>query len=229
MKKVAILQSNYIPWKGYFDLINSVDEFIIYDDVQYTNRDWRNRNKIKTAQGTKWITIPLSVKKRSQKINETTIANKNWTKKHVNTIITNYSKAPYFDHYSSQLFALYVQLKNEMYLSAINYTFIKKICEILDIDTTFSWSSDYKLIDGKTERLVDLCKQANATEYISGPAARDYIDESLFAEEGIKLTWMNYDGYPEYEQLFPPFEHNVSIIDLIFNCGPNSRKYMKSG
>jgi len=117
---------------------------------------------------------------------------------------------------------------DEKFLSKINYRFIMAICKILGIKTKISWSMDYELIEGKTERLVHLCKQAGATEYLSGPAAKDYIEEELFQKAGIKLTFMDYSGYPEYSQLYPPFEHKVSIIDLIFNVGSNAPKYMKS-
>jgi len=227
-KRVAIVQSCYIPWKGYFDMINLADEFILYDDVQYTRRDWRNRNKMKTANGTVWLTIPVNVKGRySQKIRETTISDPDWASKHWKSVVQWYSKAEYFRRYENQFEELYLNCQ-EHYLSMVNYRFLSAICGVLGIRTTLSWSSDYELVEGKTERLVALCKQAGAAEYISGPAARGYIDEKLFADAGITLRWMDYSGYPEYAQLFPPFEHKVSIIDLVLNEGPNAPKYMKS-
>jgi len=228
MKKVAIIQSNYIPWKGYFDIINMVDEFIIYDDVQYTRRDWRNRNRIKTPNGLKWLTIPVKVKgKYHQKIKDTKIADKNWVKKHWKTIIHNYSKAKYFKEYKDFFEELYLT-SNEEYLSEINYKFIVAINKILGINTKIRWSSEFKLLDGKTERLLGICKDCNADIYVSGPAAKEYFDKELAKKENIKVEWMDYSGYPEYEQLYPPFEHKVSIIDLIFNEGPNATKFMKS-
>lgn len=227
MKKVAIVQSNYIPWKGYFDLINSVNEFILYDDMQYTKRDWRNRNKIKTAKGLMWLTIPVQVKgKYYQKIRETVITDQQWNKNHWQSIVHNYFKAKYFYEYKEIFEDLYLSCQ-ESHLSRINYHFLTGICKILGINTQISWSMNYKLIEGKTERLVDLCKQAGATEYISGPAAKTYIDEELFRREGIKLRYMDYSKYPEYNQLFPPFEHGVSIIDLIFNEGENATKFIQ--
>ena len=117
---------------------------------------------------------------------------------------------------------------HESFLSQINYAFLTAICKILGIDTRITWSDEYTSVEGKTERLVNICKQAGATTYISGPAARDYIDQTLFNDENISLEYMDYSSYPEYRQLFPPFEHGVSIIDLIFNEGPDARKYMKS-
>ncbi len=228
MKKVAILQSNYIPWKGYFDIINMVDEFILYDDVQYTRRDWRNRNKIKIPSGSKWLTIHVDVKgKYLQSIKDTKISDLRWNQKHWKEIVHNYSKAKYFSEYKDVFEELYLGA-NDILLSNINYRFLAAICNILEIETKMTCSMDYDLIESKTERLVDLCKQVGADEYISGPSAKGYIDEDMFEKEGISLSYMDYSGYPEYPQLFPPFEHAVSIIDLIFNEGPGAQKYMKS-
>ncbi|MFH1957627.1 MAG: WbqC family protein [bacterium] len=227
-KKIAIIQSNYIPWKGYFDIINRVNEFILYDNVQYTQRDWRNRNKIKTPEGLRWLTIPVEVKgKYFQKINETKIAQKDWGKRHWNKILQNYSKAKYFKDYKKLFEDLYLS-SNEKYLSQINYKFIKVINKILNIATQISWLNDYEKTECKTKALLHICKKVGATEYISGTAAKDYIEEELFKQEKIKLTWFDYSDYQEYNQLYPPFEHNVSIIDLIFNEGPNAAKFMRS-
>lgn len=229
MKKVAILQSNYIPWKGYFDLINMVDVFVLYDDMQYTRRDWRNRNKIKTAQGTQWLSVPVVVKgKYFQKIDETKVSDKSWAVKHWRSIVQNYSKTRYFEDYKDKFEALYLSMQEEEYLSNINYRFIININEILGIKTEILWSSDFELAEGKTERLMNICRDLEAGEYISGPAAKDYMDISIFDEAGIKVSWMDYSNYAEYNQLYPPFEHSVSILDLIFNEGPNIYQYMKS-
>jgi hypothetical protein len=227
-KKVAILQSNYIPWKGYFDIINSVDEFVIYDEVQYTKNDWRNRNIIKSKNGLIWLTIPVKVKGSfHQKIKDTEIANKDWNLKHWKTICMCYSRAPFFNEYKSLLEEIYFR-KQSSYLSEINMSFIKLIAQLLGIRTKISSSSDYKLGIGKTEKLVQICNQAGATEYFSGPSAQGYINEALFKASNIKLTYVSYDDYKEYEQLFPPFKHNVSVIDLILNTGPQSIEFLKS-
>ncbi|MBI3308594.1 MAG: WbqC family protein [Candidatus Melainabacteria bacterium] len=226
-KKIAILQSNYIPWKGYFDLLNKVDEFIYYDHVQYTKNDWRNRNKIKTNKGIQWLTIPVRIESLSQAIMDTLVASSNWSRKHWTAISNNYSKAKYFSDYKERFESLYLRLDTQ-YLCEINYEFIKVICEILDIKTKFNWSTKFKLSEGKTERLVDICKQAKATCYITGPSAINYIDKNLFEQEGIKVEFMDYSNYPEYKQLYPPFVHEVSILDLIFNAGPHATRFMKS-
>ncbi len=226
MKKIAILQSNYIPWKGYFDIINQVDEFIFYDDVQYTKNDWRNRNKIKTVNGPLWLTIPVRQENLSQKINETKVSQDNWALKHWKSISLNYSKAPFYNQYKDKLEEFYTGI-NTPFLSEINRQAIELINSILGITTVLTSSSDYKLIEGKNERLIDLILQAGGTHYLSGPSARDYINEDLFKSAGIEISWMNYSGYPEYPQLHPPFDHAVSVFDLILNTGPDAKKYMK--
>ncbi|MBC2716494.1 MAG: WbqC family protein [Desulfobacteraceae bacterium] len=224
-KKIAIVQSNYIPWKGYFDLIAAVDEFILYDDMQFTKNDWRNRNKIKTPKGIEWISVPVGQNIR-RRIRDVELPNNYWQNKHWKTIESNYRRAPHFEEVAALFEPLYRQHQYTN-LSALNREMIEAICAYLCITTKISNSWDYCLIDGKIERLVDLCTQAGGTEYISGPAAKDYIDESLFAERGIKLNWFNYAGYPEYPQLWGEFTHNVSILDLLFNCGKDARRYMK--
>lgn len=227
MKKVAIVQSNYIPWKGYFDLIAAVDEFILYDDMQYTRRDWRNRNQIKTPQGAQWLTVPVMVKgKYHQKIRETEIDGSVWAADHWKTLVQNYRRASCFAEVSTWLEPLYMG-QTYTHLSDLNRRLIQGCCQYLGVETTLTNSWDYTLLDGKTERLADLCVQAGATEYVSGPAARDYIVESEFGDRGIKLSWFDYGGYPEYPQLWGDFTHGVSILDLLFNCGKDAPRYMR--
>jgi len=226
-KKIAILQSNYIPWKGYFDLIAAVDEFILYDDMQYTRRDWRNRNQIKTPQGVKWLTVPVQVKgKYYQKIKETEIDGYEWAAVHWNSFVQNYGKAPFFKEIAAWLKPLYTE-NSYTHLSLLNRTLIEAICDYLEIKTVITHSSDYNLVEGKTERLADLCVQAGGTEYISGPAAKNYIEEDVFREQGIMLTWFDYANYPEYPQCWGDFIHGVTILDLLFNCGRESQRFMK--
>lgn len=227
MKKVAILQSNYIPWKGYFDLIAAVDEFIIFDQMQYTKRDWRNRNKIKTPQGELWLTIPVKVKGRYyQTISETMIDGNDWIDVHWQSLHQCYKRAPFFLEIASWLEPLYETLKNAS-LSDTNRKFIEAICAYLQIDTKISNSSDYVLIDGKSERLADLCIQVEGTEYVSGPSAKNYIDPDVFSASGLTLSWFDYSNYPSYPQLWGGFVHEVSILDLLFNCGKDAPNYMR--
>lgn len=227
MKKVAILQSNYIPWKGYFDLIAAVDEFILYDDVQYTRRDWRNRNQIKTFSGLQWLTVPVRTKgKYLGKIREIEIDGNDWVVSHWKSLVQNYRGAPYFEEIAAWLEPLYL---NESYshISQLNRRFILAVCQYLDIRTPITSSSDYKLLDGKTERLAGICYQAGGEEYISGPSAKGYIQDQIFEDMGIKLTWFDYIGYPEYPQIWGDFVHEVSILDLLFNCGGAAPRYMR--
>ena len=227
-KRVAVIQSNYIPWKGYFDIINLVDEFIIYDDRQYTRRDWRNRNIIKTANGLQWLTIPVQVKGRyEQRIDETLISDAGWAQRHWKSIAQAYAPAPYFDRYRDRIRSLYDH-QQEPKLSAVNRRFLEGVCAILGITTPISWSTAYPVSGDRTERLVELCRCAGARSYLSGPSARAYIDESKFRDVGIEVLYVDYSGYPEYPQLHGGFEHGVSVIDLIFNTGPDAPRYMKS-
>jgi WbqC-like protein len=225
-RRVGILQSNYIPWKGYFDIIHSVDEFILFDTAQYTRNDWRNRNRIKTQAGLAWLTIPIK-NRFPQMIQEAELKDPSWNARHWKTLAQNYSRAQFFQMYRTRFEELYADC-NETLLSRVNHRFLTAICDMLGIKTHFSWSSEYPEIEGKTERLVGWCKLLNATEYLTGPAAKTYIDEGLFVKAGIELRYMDYSGYPEYRQLYPPFEHAVSIVDLIFNEGPDAPRYMKS-
>ena len=225
MKKIAIVQSNYIPWKGYFDLIAAVDEFILYDDMQFTKNDWRNRNKIKTPKGLAWLTVPVG-QDISRRIRDVEIHTATWQAKHWKTIASNYGRATHFDSVAEEIKPLYVQQQHRR-LSQLNRALIEAVCALLNITTKISNSWDYSLTEGKNERLVDLCKQMGASEYISGPAAKNYIDENAFAEQGIKVSWFDYSGYPEYAQLWGEFVHGVSILDLLFNCGKDAPKYMR--
>lgn len=228
-RKILIIQSNYIPWKGYFDAIKKADILVLYDDAQYTKNDWRNRNLIKTKNGPKWLTIPISISgNHFHKINEMQVSEKHlsWPQAHWSSIYQSYVNAPFFKYYEKEIKSLYLGCEDR-YLSRINYRFLTSICSMLDIDTEFLWSDQFELKGDRSERLLNICLELKATHYISGPAAKDYLNESIFAENGIGVEWMDYSGYPEYPQLYPPFTHAVSIIDLLFNCGPEAKKYFQ--
>ena len=219
MKTVAILQSNYIPWKGYFDLIRSVDEFIFFDDVQFTRRDWRNRNLIKTPNGLKWLTVPVEVSGRfTQKISETIISGNSWRNEHLKTLLLNYKKSSYFSEVYCLVEPIYLntEVRN---ISFLNQAFIKAILKYLSIETQISDSTSFEVEVGRSERLASICQQAGATHYVSGPSAKKYIDEDIFRRRGVRVCWFDYGEYPQYPQLWGEFVHNVSILDLIFNCG----------
>jgi hypothetical protein len=226
-KRVAIVQSSYIPWKGYFDLIRSVDEFILLDTVQFSKGSWRNRNRIKTKDGLAWLTIPVYTSGRLlQNIEDTVVSDSTWATRHWRQIRDAYGRAPFFERYAAQFEAAYQSLRSDR-LSHINRTLTELLCNAFGIATRISSASDYHPGDGRMQRLIDLCQQAGATEYLSGPSARGYIDETLFAEAGIDLHFAGYSGYPEYPQPYPPFEHAVSAIDLLFCTGPRAIDFMK--
>jgi hypothetical protein len=228
--KAAIIQSNYLPWKGYFDIIHDVDIFVFLDDVQYTRGDWRNRNKVKTSHGVKWITVPVSggIHQRicDAKIDYSQDLRKkrNWRVEHANTIRESYESAPFFESYEKELFDVYTQ--QFITISELNTYFIKKISRLLNIETRFIFSTDLDPQGIKEDRVIDICHKIGADTYISGPAARNYADDNKFKSEKIELRYKEYSGYPPYPQLWGEFEHAVSIIDLLFNCGEKSPEYI---
>ena len=225
MKAVAILQSSYIPWKGYFDIIHSVDKFVWYDDAQYTKNDWRNRNRIITANGVQWMTVPCSGR-GGLLINQVKLKDFRWQQKHWKTLSNAYSKAPFFSHYREFFEELYLGHRWEM-LYQMNRAFVEKISqEILGIKTIFSDSTDYDAQGRKQDKLLDIIEKSGANTYISGPAAKNYIDEDEFYRHNISLEWMDYSGYPEYSQIYGEFTHTVTILDLLFNVGDEAPWYI---
>jgi hypothetical protein len=201
-----------------------VDEFVFLDDVPFS-RGFRNRNLIKTGHGLKWMTIPLR-DKTGTTIRELFTVDDSWRDTHWKQLVHSYNKTAHFKLYADHFEPLYKGRENN--LSIINRQFIETINKILGITTPISWSHEHTGIAGKNERLIEICQSCGANTYLSGPAARDYVDESLFGKNGIEVEWMDYSGYPEYTQMFPPFEHGVTILDLLFNEGPHSKKFMKS-
>jgi hypothetical protein len=225
-RKVGVIQSNYIPWKGYFDIIHSVDMFVFYDDVQYTKNDWRNRNLIKTPNGTEWLTIPVG-KSEQRLICEVRIEDQQWRAKHWKAIQLHYRRARYFKQYSD--FFENVYLRTEWAnLSVLNQFLIKTIAtDFLGIRTEFVDSRQFQLGEKKLGRLIELLRKVQATEYLSGPSAKAYIEDGVFEREGVGLEYKEYGNYPAYDQLFsPPFIHEVSIVDLLFNVGPEAPWYI---
>jgi len=223
--RVGIIQPNYLPWRGYFDFINQVDLFILLDDVQYTERDWRNRNLIRSSQGLQWISVPVIHTSRSQLINETRIDySQKWADKQLQTLKHSYGKTLYFDKYIDKLRAIL----NTEYpsISTLDTELIAWVCSELDITTPLVHSSELHVSGSKTDRLINILKQVGGTAYLSGPAAKDYLDVDMFRKEKIALEYKTY-SYKEYPQLHSGFVGNVSIIDLLFNCGINSGEYLK--
>jgi WbqC-like protein len=229
---VVILQPSYIPWRGYFDQINRADLFIFYDDVQYDKRGWRNRNQIKTPKGKQWLTIPVNSRGAQTEnipIHQIRIAwDSSWSQNHLKAIQHSYAKAPHFSRYTA-LFENFYQRHDEFLADfTIDFT-IALARELGNEHTRFLRSSELAGIDGqKTDRLIQILQVVDATHYISGPSARDYIEKEKFDSAGIRLEYMEYN-YPEYPQLYPPFDPHVSILDLLFMTGPEAPNYIFEG
>jgi hypothetical protein len=227
MKKGIITQTNYIPWKGYFDALQLVDTFVVYDEMQYTRRDWRNRNLIKTTKNSKWLSIPIQKEEYGRsKISDIIVSDVDWNIKHFQQIKENYKIAEFYPQLEEWLEDLYLNCTSRN-LSEINLYFIKKINNFLGISVEIVNSADYTLHTDRNQRLIDLCHANQITDYYSGPAAKFYMDISLFENNGINVHFFDYLGYEEYPQLYPPFKHEVSILDLLLNTGKNAVNYMK--
>ena len=232
MKTIVITQSNYLPWRGYFDLFRRADEVILLDSVQYTRRDWRNRNIIKTPSGPVWLTIPVEVKGRyHQSVDEAQVVDSSWVDAHRRSIERAYRKAACFDSEAPALFAMLEQVANESLLTRINEVTLRALCLRLGIATPIRRCVD--LIDRdslkamtSSERLVQLTLAAGGTRYLSGPTARDYLDEAAFARAELEVEWMSYDGYPDYPQVRAPFDGRVSIVDLLLNTGSDAMSFI---
>ncbi len=222
--RVAIIQSCYIPWKGYFDLVARADHFIILDDVQYSRGGWRNRNRIKTERGLKWLTIPLVHSGTfPARICEMRIDGAAWNASHYSSVEQAYRDSPGWPELRSWLREAHAKATAPT-LSAVNETLLRSLCELLRIATPMTQSARYDIrCDNPTERVVRLCQAVGAERYVSGPSARAYIEEERFRAAGIALEYFDYSGYVEYPQPHGPFVHEVSILDAIAGLGANAR------
>ena len=224
MTKAAIIQSSYIPWKGYFDIIHDADVFVFLEDVQYTKGSWRNRNKVKTPAGVKWLTVP-TVGGIHQQIRETRIDyHRDWADKHKKTIYYSYSPCEYFASYKDDILGIFDRPFDT--ISDLNIYAIKKLSSLLGLDREFLNSCDLKVEGRKDDKVIGICRKVGADHYISGPAARDYITDEKFEKAEIRLEYKSYDSYPEYGQRWGEFDHFISIIDLLFNCGEKAPYYI---
>jgi hypothetical protein len=224
--RVAAIQSSFIPWRGYFDFISSVDVFIFLDDVQYSKNGWRNRNRIKTPKGSRWITVPVRHRSLAQLICDTEIDDrKDWRESHMRLWHENYGTAPYY----RDVLELLGDMGQEMVdtISELNIALTQKIAVYLQIDTRMMRSTDLRLSGTKTDRLVDLLKKLNAKTYLSGPSADVYLDKDAFRKDNIRLEYKSYD-YGPYPQLWGAFEGAVTVLDLIANCGPDAKNHIRS-
>lgn len=224
--RVGVIQSSYIPWRGYFDFIASVDRFVFHDDIQYTKSDWRNRNYIKAPKGREWITVPVHYKRVGQLICETRIDySTKWHQKHLGKVQSNYCESSYV-HDALDILAS-IQIDQCPTISNLNIALTKRVCAYLGVTTPLIISSTLSLVGTKTDRLIDLLKKLGATTYLSGPSADGYLDKEAFRKNGIRLEYKSYD-YDPYPQLWGPFEGAVTVLDLIANCGPDAKNHIRS-
>lgn len=226
MRVVGIHQPQYLPYLGYFHKIAQCDVFVHLDDVQFQKGGVQNRNKIKNITGWNWLTVPVT-QNINQNINEVQIINKvNWADKHWRALQTNYGKAPFFKTYSGLFQQIYGKKWNN--LADLNIEFAERICDVLDIHTEFVLSSKIETEGTSTERLVSVCQNLNADAYIAGRGGKNYMKLGLFEKEGIEIIWQDFT-HPVYQQQFPEVEFipNLSIIDLLFNCGDKTREFIK--
>jgi len=224
MSSAAIVQSCYLPWKGYFHLIRSVDHFVFLDGVQYTRRDWRNRNLIKTRDGLQWLSVPVHAR-RGMLIRDVRIAGQHWQKKHLESLQHAYGKCPCFGRYADFLHEVYEHRRWE-YLSELNQYTTRSICGFLGIDTLLHADTEFAAPQEKNRRLLHILQSLGATRYVSGPSARAYLDVELYRREGVEVQFFAYPDYPAYPQLHGPFCHQVSILDLLFNVGDERPRHI---
>ena len=222
--RVGVLQSNYLPWRGYFDFINSVDLFIFHDDIQYTKQDWRNRNKVKMPNGTEWITVPVKGCPTRTMIDEVEISGCGWFHVHKHKLRQSLDKAEYFRD-AMDIFSICEYRYDR--LSDLNIALIKRVCRYLEINTPFIHSRRLELTGAKTDRLIQMLKKVGGTTYLSGPAAKCYLDVEAMNREGIAVEWKRYD-YEPYPQQHGEFNGAVTVLDLIANVGKDAKNHITS-
>lgn len=226
MKTIAILQSNYIPWKGVFDLINQVDEFVFLEDVQFTKRDWRTRNQIFYNSKKIWLSIPVKKANRETLLNSIEIdETQSWRTSHYEKIKQSYSTSPFFDKYKWILDEIYND-DSIVNLSQFNIKITKLIAAELGIKTVMKISTDYSLKSLRDDKIINLCRILKADVYLSGPSGKNYLNVQKFKNEKIEVKYIDYNGYPIYKQNSSEFDHQVSVIDLLFSVGPKAWWYV---
>lgn len=225
--KIAIMQPTYLPWIGYFDLIDQCDTFVFLDNVQFEKQSWQQRNRIKTSQGWQWLSVPI-IHKFPQQINEVEInGTSNWQEKHWKSIAQSYGKVAWWDSYRGFVEGIY---RTEWrYLADLNIFIITEVCKHLSIGTSFVKAGDLEVKGGKVERLIGICHVLKADVYLSPPGSSDYIEQdNRFGDEGVLLAYHHYE-HPTHKQLYGDFVSHLSIIDLLLNEGPQTLDIIRSG
>jgi hypothetical protein len=221
MKTLVVLQPGYLPWLGFFDQLLRSDVFVYYDDVQFDKEGWRNRNRIKSVSGPMWLTVPvLHTGRHGQRIMDVEINNDPpWPKKHLASIWQSYAKAPFRDRYYPELEAVLKAPHHS--LAELDIAIVELMCRWLGIERRLERSSRLGIGGEQSSRLLNLCKHFGADRYVSGDAAKDYLDVPLFEDNGVQVEWQSYQ-HPSYQQLHGDFVPYLSTLDLIFNMGPES-------
>lgn len=219
--RIGILQPGYLPWLGFFEQVYSSDVFVIYDDVQYDKHGWRNRNRIKSANGIQWITVPVLTSGMNKPlIKDVLIDNRtSWQKKHLNALTINYGKAEYFKDYIGIFEEIYARRWD--FLLELNVEITAKILSAIGLQREIKFSSKLDVHGDRIQRLIDICKLFNGTVFYEGAAGQNYIDEATFNSEGIALEYQKYE-HPIYRQLYGEFIPYLSVVDLLFNEGSKS-------
>jgi hypothetical protein len=227
LKRVAIIQSAYIPWKGFFDLIGRCDVYVIYDTAAFSKGRWHNRNRVKRPKGDSWLTIPVvTADKLGQPLEEVTVAG-SWADRHWSLLHEAYQDTTFFSDESRSIRELYEALASERLLTKINERLIRWLARRLSLKTRIIRDRELTFSGGRNERLTDLCKSLNATRYLSGPSAETYLDTAMLERAGITVEWMQYGPYPVYPQPHGEFEHSVSILDTLFCTGPEAPHFIR--
>jgi len=217
MTRVAVSQSNYIPWIGYFEMISSVTDFVFLDNVQYTNRDWRNRNQIKTPQGKIWLSLEVDFEEKISLIQDVKILDKGTKNRHLEAIRRNYRRSKFFDEVFPEIVEFYESHQGDS-LSDFNQHLIKSLSTKLGIRTQFHNAREFPIDSDASRRILEICLRLKASTYVSGPSAQDYLNMDIFKSNSIQIEWFQYSS-DVYRQLWGDFNQYVSILDPILNNG----------